>query len=120
MFKPLYVNLGQGMVINPELSQEEVDSLMAAQKVSNVEALWQAAHDYEYSEISGSAIGLVTIGVLQSKPKCVAVQDWIKSIWTLYYQRKAAMGPEFSPSLDFSSCGPCPHTVPELMEELGM
>lgn len=116
----LYVNLGQGMVINPALTQEEVAQMMADQKVLNVEALWQAAHNYEYAEISGSAIGLVTMGVMQAKPKCVAVQNWIKSIWQLYYERKATMNADISPNVDFSSCGPCPHTVPELMEELGM
>lgn len=78
--------------------------------------LWQAAHDYEYAQVSGSAIGLLAIGVMQSLPKCVAVQNWIKSIWTLYYARKAALTADY----DFSIVSPCPHTVPELMVELGL
>ena len=86
-----------------------------------ISQLWQAAHDYEYSEISGSAIGLVTIGVLQSKPKCLAVAAWQKSIWSLYYQRKALYASNKTyPSMDFSSCGKIPYTVPELMEEIGI
>lgn len=83
------------------------------------EALWQAAHEYEYLRISGSAIGMLVLGVLQGKPKCVAVQSWIQSIWNLYYQRKVLVTVMDEPNLDFSSCGEIPYTVPELMEELG-
>ena len=78
--------------------------------------LWQAAHDLEYAAISGSAVGLITMGVLQAKPKCTAVQNWIKGIWSEYYARKASA----SSDCDFSVAGPCPHTVPELMNELGL
>lgn len=80
-----------------------------------IASLWQAAHDYEYAQVSGSAIGLLAIGVMQGLPKCVAVQNWIKGIWTLYYARKAGT----STDTDFSAAGSCPHTVPELMTELG-
>lgn len=78
--------------------------------------LWQAAHDYEYAQVSGSAVGLITMGVIQAKPKCLAVQNWIKSIWTEYYTRKTSGSDNFN----FSSVGPCPHSVPEMMEELGI
>ena len=79
--------------------------------------LWQAAHDLEYASISGSAIGLITMGVLGGKPKCLAVQAWIKSIWTEYYVRKAGT----STDTDFAAvAGSCPHSVPELMVELGV
>ena len=81
-----------------------------------IAALWQGAHDLEYAAISGSAIGLITMGVMQSLPKCIAVQGWIKSIWAIYYTRKAGT----STDTDYSSAGACPHTVPELMEELGV
>jgi len=53
---------------------------------------------------------------MQGKPKCLEVQMWIKSIWTEYYIRKANLTEDY----DFSSFGPCPHTVPELMAELGL
>ena len=87
----------------------------------NIKGLWQAAHDYEYEEISGTAIGLLVLGVIQNKPKALAVQAWSKSIWTLYYIRKAAVTEIYDPSLlNFSSCGKIPHSIPELMAELGI
>lgn len=84
-------------------------------EASRIAALWKSAHDYEFAQVSGSAIGLLAMGVMMGKPKCVDVQNWIKSIWTLYYTRKATG----DASTDFSSCGACPHSVPELMAELG-
>ena len=100
-------------------TQAELD--LAYRKADAVEEgriakLWQAAHEYEFAQVSGSAIGLLAMGVMQGKPKCFAVQMWIKGIWTLYYTRKASG----DRSTDFSSCGNCPHSVPELMEELGV
>lgn len=83
---------------------------------ARVAALWQGAHDYEYAQISGSAVGLLAMGVMQSKPKCLAVQAWIKGIWTLYYQRKASA----SIDSDYTPAGLCPYSVPELMAELGV
>ena len=79
-----------------------------------ISKLWQAAHDYEYAQISGSAIGLLTMGAMQAKPKCLAVRAWIDAIWAEYYSRKSSGSDNF----DFSSVGPCPYTVPELSAEL--
>ena len=87
----------------------------------NEDALWQAAHDYEYSRISGSAIGLLTMGVLSNKPKSKAVQTWLTSLWNLYYKRKASLSSTVlidSALLDFSSIGEIPSTVPDLMAEI--
>jgi hypothetical protein len=56
------------------------------------------------------------MGVLQALPKSLAVQAWIKSIWVTYYTRKAGT----STDTDFAVCGACPHSVPELMVELGL
>lgn len=81
-----------------------------------ISRLWQTAHDYEFSAISGSAVGLLTIGVMQAKPKCLAVQNWIRGIWTEYYTRKGGV----SDNTDYSVCGACPYSVPELMAELGL
>lgn len=114
--------LGAG---NTPLPADPVDCLP-----SNIEALWQAAHDYEYAQISGSAIGMLALGVAANKPKALAVQAWLKSIWGnaltpgegLYYDRKALVtgdAPIDPALLDFSSCGPIPHTVSELMVEAG-
>lgn len=83
---------------------------------ARIAALWQGAHDYEYAQISGSAIGLLAIGVMQAKPKCLAVQAWIKGIWALYYQRKASA----STDNDYTAAGVCPYSVPDLMAELGV
>lgn len=94
------------------------EALLASQKAEadRIASLWASAHDYEFQQVSGSAIGLLAIGVMQGLPKCLAVQSWIKSIWTLYYTRKATG----STDVDFSSIGDCPHSVPELMQELGL
>lgn len=81
-----------------------------------IASLWQAAHDYEYAQISGSAIGLLATGVITGKPKCIAVQNWIKSIWAEYYTRKASG----STNTDYSFAGPIPYSVPEIMEEMGV
>jgi len=87
----------------------------AATEANRVASLWQSAHDYEYAQVSGSAIGLLAMGVMTGKPKCIAVQNWIRGIWTEYYTRKAGT----STDTDFSIAELCPHTVPELMAELG-
>lgn len=85
-------------------------------ETTRIAALWQAAHEYEYAEISGSAVGLLAMGVIQGLPKCNAVQNWIKGIWTEYYTRKAGT----STDCDYSMCGVCPYSVPELILELGV
>lgn len=87
---------------------------------SKIERLWSAADRSVSSSISGAAIGLLTMGVMQAKPKALAVQTWIKSVWDLYYSRKAAVTAISELNTDFSSCGPMPCSVPELIAELGM
>jgi hypothetical protein len=82
--------------------------------------LWKAANDFQSGQISGAAIGLLTIGVLMSKPKCADVQAWIKTVWVEYYTRKAMLTLESELNLDFSVCGMIPFTVPELMEEVSI
>jgi hypothetical protein len=95
---------------------ESLAAEAASRETIRIASLWQAAHDKEYEAISGSAIGLIAMGVLQGKPKCAAVQNWIKALWSEYYARKASG----SDNLDFSIAGECPHTVPELMSELNI
>ena len=95
---------------------DDLAERFAVSEIARIAGLWQAAHDYEYAQISGSAIGLLTRGVIQAKPKCLAVQGWIKSIWTAYYLRKG----NGSTDTSFAMAGPCPHSVPELMIELGV
>ena len=95
-------------------SQLQVNLLVAEDR--RVSDLWQGAYDYEFAEISGVAIGMLVLGVLQAKPKAVAVKDWSQSIWTEYYTRKA----NGTTNTDYSMLGACPHSIPELMAELGL
>ena len=88
---------------------------------SNRARLWQSAHDYEFQRISGSAIGMLTLGVLQQKPKCTTVAMWLKALWDdNYYPRKLLVtNTEISPDqLDFSNLGEIPYSIPELTAEV--
>jgi len=77
-------------------------------------SLWKAADEYQATYISSAAFSLVTLGVINSKTKALAVKAWIDSLWTEYYVRKADIE---NASLDFSSIGDMPHTIQELMSE---
>ena len=85
-----------------------------------IEALWQAADRYVTGYISGVAVGILTIGVIQGKPKALAVTAWSNAVWSDYYARKALVEGGAVPNLDFSTHGPMPHTVPELQDEIGL
>lgn len=106
---------GVGWSYNDGVLTPPADPDPAIIEAKRIASLWQAAHDYEYAEISGSAVGLLAIGVMQGKPKCIAVQNWIHGIWAEYYTRKAGT----STDTDYSVCGTIPHTIPEIMNELG-
>jgi len=122
--------IGQVGVVDGELfypvvdyTQDELLELDASNQAAAIAQLWQAAHDYEFAQISGTAVGLLTAGVLQALPKSLAVSAWSGSIWTLYYTNKATIesGGEFTTSmLDYSSIGIIPHSIPELREEIGL
>lgn len=115
----LWIDDGSGPVRNPDLTDEEFAEGIEQMKQANISALWSAAHNYEYSQISGTATGLLVLGVLKGMPKCIAVQAWVTSIWNLYYARKPLVTHEQDVDLlDFSSCGQMPHSVPELMAEV--
>ena len=106
---------------NPDIpmESEQLNKLTADKIKDNIDKLWNAAHDYEYIQINGTAIGLLTIGVIQGLPISLAIKNWSKDIWTLYYIRKSSMSIS-NLDLDFSSCGPMPYSIPELMNELGV
>ena len=117
----LWIDNGDGPVQNPALTQDEFNAGLAALAAQNVDALWQAATDYQEAQISGAAYGIVTLGVIQQKPKALSVMAWINSVWALYYTRKPKVTSTWDATLlDFSSCGNMPCTVPDLMVELGM
>ena len=107
--------------------RDAYDSLLAAAAAQDaatiaakIDRLWAAADAYTSGYISGVAIGLLTIGVLQLKPKALAVSAWSSAVWDDYYVRKALVTASSVENLDFSSHGPTPHSVPELRAELGM
>ena len=107
-------------------SEDQIYANIAAKKAEEdsiikdkIEKLWQAADRYTSSFISGVAIGILTIGVLQQKPKAIAVSDWSSRVWAEYYVRKAQVTRDSEDNHDFSSFGEIPYSVPELQEELG-
>lgn len=97
-----------------EIPKEERDQRLS----KNIDSLWRAADAYVASYISGVAIGLLTIGVLQQKPKALAIQAWTAAIWDEYYARKAGLTYDGVVNADFTSCGPMPYSVPELRQEV--
>lgn len=87
---------------------------------ANEDDLWRAADAFQTQYISGVAIGLLTIGVLQQKPKALAIQAWSATVWDEYYRRKALLTYDGPVNGDFTQCGPMPYSVPELRAELGL
>lgn len=87
---------------------------------AKVDALWATADKYTSSYISGVAIGLLTIGVMQNKPKAMAVTAWSSAVWAEYYARKALVTLDSVDNHDFSSFGSIPYSVPELQAEAGL
>ena len=85
-----------------------------------IDTLWRAADDVVSGSISGVALSILSIGVIQSKPKALAVAAWSKAIWTEYYARKALVTTTSTDNMDFSSFGSMPYTVPELQEEINI
>ena len=95
-------------------AQQLRDQERVAQKI---EALWQAADRYTSGYISGMAIGILTIGVMSGKPKCLAVAAWSAAVWREYYLRKSRITSGSEDEHDFSMFGPIPYSVPEMEAE---
>lgn len=109
------------------LSPEQIAANLSAKTAEEsrlvsekIEALWQAADRYTSGYISGVAIGILTIGVMQQKPKAIAVTAWSSSIWAEYYARKSLVTATSEDNHDFTSFGPIPYSVPELQAEVGL
>lgn len=102
------------------LSEADLFAVNEQIKANKIESLWRAADAYIARYISGVAIGILTIGVSQMKPKALVVTAWTQNIWAEYYARKAMVTPNSVDNLDFSSFGPVPHSVLELKEEVGL
>lgn len=99
---------------------EEVEAITRTIVRQKIDALWRAADAYTSGFISGVAVGLLTLGQFQQKPKALAVTAWSSAVWDAYYSRKALVTVSSVDDLDFSSFGPIPHSVPELRAELGL
>jgi len=118
--EPKYRNDGNGIYWDgtPEEEQEFLAEYIPNRINENKDALWQAATHYQESYISGAAIGLLAIGVIQNKPKSLAIKAWIDNIWNNHYYVQKPLVNENYTGYDFSVCGPIPYTVPELNAEL--
>lgn len=97
-----------------QIGDDKVAEIIA----KNVADLWTAADSYIYKHINGAAYAMLTLGVMQNKPKAKAVAAWIDSIWAEYWIRKARALVGDSVSFDFGSFGLIPYSVPELREEV--
>ncbi len=100
-----------------QAAKEATDAKLLNDKI---EALWAAADEYTSSYISGVAVGILTVGVIQSLPKALAVSAWSSSVWTEYYVRKELVTLTSVDNHDFSAFGSIPHSVPELQAEIGL
>lgn len=101
----------------PDPTPEEIAAQQNQIDAARISALWQAATSYEQSFIANMAIGLLTTGVIQQKPKALAIANWSNSLWNGpegYYARKASG----STNCDYSNIGPMPYSVPELSAEV--
>ena len=87
--------------------------------VTGLSAALLGKTDVGHGHAVADVTGLLVLGVSAQKPKSMAVQAWVTSIWTLYYSRKPLVTHEYQPELlDFSGCGVIPFTVPDLLAEV--
>ncbi len=111
------VTLPEEQVLINEANKLIEDEKIRARKI---EALWAATDKYVTGYISGVAFSILAIGVMQAKPKALAVAAWSSTIWTEYYVRKADITLESIDNYDFTSFGAIPHSIPELQIEIGL
>jgi len=125
----LYKATEEGNVLmTAEEAQQVLDTQANYQKPEYIEAkieakrkaLKQAASDYEAKGFSNIGIAILTAGVMQNKPKALAVAAWAEAIWAEYFRRAALITIDTYPDLDFSSIGSAPYTILELKEELSI
>jgi len=106
--------------LTPEISailQEagSYERVAAEVEKTRINSLWFSANRLESYILTPTVVGLITQGVIQGKPKCIAVQAWVNAIWAEYYVRKASGSDDIN---YIPVVGNCPHTVPELVAEL--
>lgn len=114
-----WVQAWEVLPLSEQALRERAD-VEAARMRADVADLWACADAYQSGYISGVAVGLLMMGVMRGMPKALAVQAWSAAVWDAYYTRKAAVLAGAQADLDFTCCGPMPHSVPELREEMGL
>lgn len=98
---------------NQALAEEEALKIEKAR----VDKLWQSAYDYEFAQISGTAVALLTAGFVAGKPKALAIAAWSNELWNGpngYYARRDSGSTDY----DFSNIGLIPYSIPELSAEV--
>lgn len=88
-------------------------------KRAQIRALDAAAREYIDSEMHW-VVGIVVRRKAQAgKPKSQAVEDWLQAVITTYLTRAQAVrnGTHDPAHLDFSSVGPCPYSMAEVLVE---
>ena len=89
--------------------QENPISIRNARKAR----LWSNATGYILSYLPGRGLDCVYNGARLQDPICVAIYDWIQSVWSLYYSKVETLPDGDVPDefFYFSSCGEIP--IPE-------
>ena len=115
----------EGFLLVPDdITQEEVDTYVTTVddfKSHKISRLWSAANVYEQNSISGSAPAKMLQLAIEGDERAVAIGLWIQSIWANYYIRRdevedATTIEELEAvSEDFSSVGPIPYSVKEVI-----
>lgn len=106
------------------MSDAEITSYVATKTIADaakiqtkIDSLWASANSYVNGYISGLAVTILAVGIIQKKPKALAVSQWSDAIWAEYYNRKAGITATSNVEYSFDSFGAIPYTVPELMAE---
>ena len=106
--------------VNGTASEAEIAPYLFKIREKQVVGIWNAATAWQEQYISGVAIGLLTLGVAQGKPKSLAIMQWTGALWAEYYRRKDVVMSGGAADSDFSIFGAMPYSVPELRGELGL
>ena len=95
---------------------DDEDDKSVEEKISE---LWQKATDYEQKYISGSMYTVLAVLIEAENEKALEVSSWVRRIWDLYYTEKELILNDemYRSDADFSLCGECPYSVPEIIVE---
>jgi hypothetical protein len=99
-----------------EVETIETPQPIDAERVIN--QLWTACNNYERDRISSNMFTVCLLNKNTSE-KCESVINWVNSLWSIYYAKKAQITEFTAPDLDFSA-GELPYKWPEISSELGL